>query len=163
MSQTSYATDMSAGNDGQIYDIGFNDFVSGVAEQAVVPGIVVTKGTSENEVDLPNAVADVSNPKLVKGFVVRDLAVEVPASGVVTYAAQSAVSIMRKGRIWAVCEDAFDHNDSAYVRITASSPNLQLGRIRTDADTSNAVLLSGVRFLNSGSAGALALLQVDLL
>ena len=163
MSQTSYATDMSAGNDGQIYDIGFNDYVSGLAEQAVIPGIVVTKGTSANEVDLPNAAADVSNPKLVKGFVVRDLAVEVPASGVVSYPATTAVSVMRKGRIWAVCENAFAHTDSVFVRITAASTNTQLGRIRTDADTATATALSGVKFLNSGSAGALALLQVDLL
>jgi len=163
MSQTSYSIDMVAGNDGQVYDIGFNDFVSGLAEVALIPGIVVTKGTSVNEVDLPNAAADVSNPLLVKGFVVRDLAVEVPANGAITYAATEAVSVMRQGRIWATCEDAFTPASSAFVRITAASSFTQLGRIRTSADGGTATALSGIRFLNSGSAGALALLQVDLL
>lgn len=163
MSQTSYSIDMTAAQDGQIFDIGFNDYLSGVAEVALVPGVFVTKGTSDNEVLLPDAVADVSNPKLVKGFVVRDLATEVGADGSITYAAKATVSVMRKGRIWVTCEDAFDQSDAVYVRTIASSPNLQLGRIRTDADTSNATLLSGVKILNSGAAGALALLQVDLL
>jgi hypothetical protein len=153
---------MTAASDGLLYDIGFNDIKTGIADAEVKPGVFVTKGTGERGVKLPAAVADVSNSKLVRGFVIRDLSKEADENGKIVYKAKDAVSVLRKGRIWAKCENAFTHTDSVYVRITASSPNLQLGQIRTDADTSNAVLLSGVKILNSGSAGQLALLEVDL-
>jgi len=163
MSQLTYSIDMSAGQDGLIYDIGFNDFITGLAEETVIPGVLVVKGTSDKQVLLPASVAAISNPLSVRGFVTRDVAHEMNASGNLSYAAEVAVSVMTKGRMWMVCEDAFETTDSVFVRHTASGGNAQLGRIRTDADTATAAVLLGAKILNSGDAGALALVQFDLI
>ena len=159
--QTSYSIDMAAATDGLLYDIGFNDIVSGIAQGAMVPGVFVTKGTTDKGVKVPAAAAEVTNPLLARGFVVRDLAKEVDASGELSYVAEDVVSVIKKGRIWVKCEDAFNQSDAVLVRITAASPNLQLGQIRVGA-TSNAVVLAGAKILNSGTAGQLALLEIDL-
>lgn len=164
MSQTSYSIDQAAAFDGELYDIsGANDILSGVAEESIVAGVFVAKGTAEKQVKLPAAAGDVSNPVNRRGFVVRDEAQEADANGELTYESGKVLSVLRQGRIWLPCEDAFSESDSVFVRIIASSPNFQLGAIRTDADTSNAVQLEGAKFLNSGAAGALALVQVDIL
>lgn len=163
MSQTSYSIDQAAAYDGSVYDLGSTDVVTAVVESSVIPGIFVTKGAASKGVTPPDALGEVTNPALARGFVVRDVSQESNASGELVYASEALVPVLKKGRIWVVCEDAFDESDRVYVRYATTTNGTQLGRVRTDIDATNAVLLERARFLNSGDAGALALLDLDLL
>lgn len=68
---------------------------------------------------------------------------------------------LRQGRINVQVENAFFAGDIAYVRVTAGVGETK-GRFRSDTDGGDAVPFRRGRFLNSGSAGDFAVLDIRL-
>ncbi len=112
-------------------------------------------------VELPDATGEVTGDSAL-GVVVRDLENEVPASGVFAgYATGDICSVMRKGRIWVISEDAVSAVMApVFVRFTADAN--PIGGFRTDADTDEAVALPGAHFLNTCDAGGLVEIEIDM-
>ena len=166
MNQTSYSIDQAAAFEGQVYDLAFADIISGVLEGAdAAPGLFVTKGAAEKGITLPDATLEISNSLVARGFLIRTYSeTEVQRdTTILTYKANQVLNVLLRGRIWVTCEDAFTETDSVFIRHAARQSRTQLGALRADNDNDTATELKGARFLNSGSARTLALLDVDLM
>lgn len=114
-------------------------------------------------VELPDATGEVTGDSAL-GVVVRDLENEVPASGVFAgYGTGDICSVLRKGRIWVISEDAVSAVMApVFVRFTANGAGKDIGQFRTDADTDKAVALPGAHFLNTCDAGGLVEIEIDM-
>lgn len=69
--------------------------------------------------------------------------------------------VVQNGRVLVKPETAVVRGARAFFRITANGPLTQLGAIRADADTANAVELKGSYFEESGAANSLVWLRID--
>ncbi len=77
------------------------------------------------------------------------------------YHDKDVASVMYKGSIWVLCENAFAQGAAVYVRTISGSGGTQIGAIRaTDTDSSTAIVITGARFGNTGGAGALAKIEL---
>lgn len=169
MSQTTYNTTPPIAAEGEIGTSGPVDLISGIANDtnAVIPfgKFVVTKtaaaGGEIPEVELPNATGEVTGVYAL-GVVVRDRTIENDsATAFAGYTDGEVLTIMRRGRIWVISEDAVSSaGAAAFVRFVAGVGEV-LGSFRTDADTSDAVALPGARFMTTCDAGGLVLLELD--
>lgn len=122
---------------------------SRVAEAAIKAGRFVIGGT-DPLTQCTNVANSTDIPGKLLGVAMWDPGME-PASP--EYAAGAMVSILRKGIVWMKAEDAVAFGASPYVRYTAGSS--EVGRVRSDGDSSKAAALTSARFLNatSGSDG----------
>lgn len=81
------------------------------------------------------------------------------------YELNRPVKILRRGRVWVVCETDVAIVDGAgvFVRFAANGAGkLQLGAFRADADTANAVALPGCVFRFGFTTGTLALVEINI-
>lgn len=76
------------------------------------------------------------------------------------YEFQSEITILNKGRIYVAMEDAFTPEDAIYIRFKTGTGS-ELGAARTDADSTTAALLGSAVIRNSGSAGELAIIDIN--
>lgn len=123
--------------------------ISRLAEAAVKPGRFVIGGTDPTtQCTVVGASGDVTAKIL--GVVLWDPAQEPGTS----YAAGTMVTIVKRGVVWMKAEDAVTFGNSPYIRYTVNGA-LDVGRVRSDADTSKAAVAANCRFLNatSGSDG----------
>jgi len=81
--------------------------------------------------------------------------------GSVGYAHASSVSILNKGRVYMVAEDAVSAGGSVYVRYTANGAGKDVGQVRSDADSSKAAELTRAKFKTSAAAGALVVVELS--
>lgn len=160
MSQTSYSLTLPtsvAGLDSTMS--GEKKIVLSMNNAAEVPfGRIVAKDSGvENGCELP-----AGGSAVLLGGAVRDLRVEDgSASTDNTYAAKSSVPVMMKGRMWVEIDQNVTTDSAVYVRHTANGGNTKLGACRADADSSNAVLLAGARFISDGTAGGYAEILIN--
>ena len=113
-------------------------------------------------VHLPQGATDVTDAKLAMGVALHTHAVENALTGVnLGYEPQSAVSILRRGRVYVQVEDAVVEGGAVYVRHVAGAGE-QLGAFRSDADTSDAGILPGASYRSSADAGGLAIVELNL-
>lgn len=84
-----------------------------------------------------------------------------PGASSKAYQAGDAVSIVRHGAVWVLLEEDAATTDDVYVRY-ASGTGTVLGAFRKSADTSTAALLPRSRWLIGGTAGGLALVELNL-
>jgi hypothetical protein len=160
MSQLAYNQDPAIGREGLIADNSFRDVLSRVAETDLPAGRVVTKGTDEKEAKLPAAAADITG-KDVLGITVFDASRE-PHTATDEYEATDVIPVLRRGRIWMVAEDAVTEGDDVYVRHVAAGAE-ELGRVRSDADGTDAAILPGSTFRTSTSgADQLVVVEINL-
>ena len=165
--QTDYSIDMSAAKVGMLADSALvQDIVSYKNPDAEVKfGCLVTHGAADGEVVHPDAAAEVTDEKLVRGVVVATHELEsVENSEDPGYAAGSVVPVLRKGRIWVESEDAVTQSTSGvYARVLASSPLVQLGAFRASSMTSYAAAVPKAKWRSSTTGAAqLAVLEIDL-
>ena len=78
------------------------------------------------------------------------------------YPAGMTVNVAKKGHFWVVPEATVVAGDPVFARITANGGLTQLGALRADADSANAIVMGGARFLSSGAAGAFVVLELNL-
>lgn len=76
------------------------------------------------------------------------------------YPHASSVSILNKGRVWMVAEDAVTIGGAVYVRYTANGATKLPGMVRSDDDTSKAASLTRAKFASSAGAGELVLVEL---
>ena len=72
---------------------------------------------------------------------------------------------LTQGRIYVMPEDIVTSNSPVYLRTVASVANPQVGRFRSDADGTNAVLIPATQAIwreGNGSVGELAVLEINL-
>jgi hypothetical protein len=84
---------------------------------------------------------------------------QLDATGVV---AGAPLSVLRRGRIWVVCEDAVTRGDRLWVRAVGSTPPEYLGGLNNADDSTDMIdcTKQGV-WLTSADAGGLAVLEDD--
>lgn len=165
--QTSYSINQAAGRLGMIADSAIvqdiESFKNSAAE--VKFGHVVTRGASTDEIVHPDAAAEITDEKVVRGVVVQAHEVESKNDGQIPgYVPKSVVPVMRKGRIWCQPEDTITEGTSTVnVRFAANGGNTQLGSLRGAADSSFTAVLPKSKWKSSTSGnGQLAVLEIDL-
>lgn len=91
----------------------------------------------------------------------KDNTVSPPQTGTARWNEAESMTVLRRGRIWVIPEDAVTITDDVYVRHTQGSQSNQTpGRFRTDADSAKADQVTNARWLTAAGAGELALLEV---
>ena len=166
--QLSYKATMTAGRPGLIFDTGYNDFVSKLAEVAIPFGRLVVKGSSADVVKVPTSGAQITDAlDACKGIAAATQAKEGNAANAYSqYDAKDCVSVMKRGRVWVLAEGTWTANSQAFVRHGTTTNGSQLGAFRADADGSPAAAtaLTGAKFVNSGDAskGEFAIVEFDL-
>jgi len=112
-------------------------------------------------VHLPQVATDVTSGKAL-GFALHTQAVENAYSGSnLGYDAGSAISVLRKGRVYVTAEVNVSEGDPVYVRYTVNGA-LTLGSVRNDDDTSKAGLLPGAYFRKTATAGNITVVEINL-
>ncbi len=71
-------------------------------------------------------------------------------------------SLVRKGRVWVVVEEAVAVGDDVYFRHTAGGGGSELGAFRNDADTASCDQLTQANWLVGSSGAGVALLEVNI-
>ncbi len=157
MSQTAYPTDFQDGFAGALGTNGDNDTESFTnALGAAMPfGVAVVRSATEEAV-LPTAADDA-----ILGLVVHSHAFDNPglaaSDGVPD---EERMSVIRRGSIFGLPEDAVVQGDPVYVRVVAVG-NEQLGALRATMDGTDTVRLKGARWDADGGAGVATLLKLD--
>lgn len=141
------------GTPGMEYDISFSDVVSKISTVAIPYGAYVVFDGNEN-CKLPTSDSEVTGRD--GGIAMIDHA-NPSGQG---YLANSAVRIMRRGRVFALNESTVAANSAVYVRHTATPPEQQ-GALRHDADGSDASIAPGARWFKGGTTG-LAVLELGV-
>lgn len=165
--QLNYTIDQAAGSVGAIADSSMiQDIESRINTASEVKfGCVVTKGASTDEIVHPDAAAEITDEKLVRGVVVASHEMESKNDGQAPgYVPKSVVPVMRKGRIWVLAEDTITEGTSTVnVRFAANGGNTQLGALRGAADSSFSAVLPKSKWKTSTTGnGQLAILEIDL-
>jgi hypothetical protein len=121
-----------------------------------VSGVVVTLGVSQ-------AVATTvyTSSDIIYGVSVHTHTLLQDSSGVVQYAQYATVSTLKQGRIYVPVEQDVVVGDSVYMRTINDSPKVR-GAFRKDADSGNALLISGARWFAGATSGNLAILELNL-
>lgn len=166
MPQTSVTLAPVAGREGMIASNEMGNVVgSAVCEESggIKPGRFVSMGTNGfgagdiagNGAILPAAAGDVTAGLL--GVSMIDPTRE-PSE---TFAQYEGFSVLKRGQIWMLSEDACDAGAAVYVRHTAAGAE-ELGTVRSDADTADAAVAPGCRFETTTSGAGLILVSVNL-
>lgn len=91
------------------------------------------------------------------GIAEYDAAITPDTATPAEYPQGATVSVVYKGAVWVTTEDACSAGAAVYVRIGGTGT---LGAFRSDADTSNAVAVTGARYLRDSGAGALNIVEL---
>ncbi len=168
MSQLSYSVNQSAAKIGQLADLGLaKDIVTGEnsgSGEVALFGHFMSKGTGDNGVKRPAAAADITDLKLAKGVVVASEAiVSNPAVVDPQYPEKSAVSIMKKGRIWVVAEDAVTAGTSGvHVRYAGTGNKGAFRGASVVAETAQLQDAQAKWITSTSAPGQLAILEINL-
>jgi len=152
MSQLNYNVNMDVAFEGMLADAGEFDALSKITEGASLEfGLGGTYGTSDNQVAPLAAITD----KFAGVIIHRNVEVGVLGDKV-------AVSMLRRGRIYVLVEEAVIKGDAAFVRAVATGVQ-RAGAFRKSADGVTTIDLSGkAEFVTSAAAGGLAILDINL-
>jgi hypothetical protein len=126
-------------------------------------GIFVAQGPNFQDCRLPRASGD-----LLRGIVAHQHQpiheLKYPGSSKLLYPPFSQISVVKKGLVWCITEEAVALTDTPFVRYAPGAGGTQLGAVRKSADTATAVSLSGkAQFRRAqATAGGLVLVEVSL-
>ncbi len=153
--QTSYPTGFEPAVEGQQANNASQDLTVRSAEGEIPFGRAVVRGTADRQAKLVSGSSD----KFL-GVSLRIVGVENPLGGELTkYDDKEPASVLRKGYVWVVTEQAVVPGDDVYYRHTAPGSE-KLGQFRKDADTSNATQLANATFETTAEAGKLAVIRI---
>jgi hypothetical protein len=159
MSQTSYSINQDAALEGQLADSGIKDVMSYTAEEDLKFGRAVLQGTADGQCLLP-----AGNITGLLGVAIHQHKEQgLVGSQDAKYLEGDSVNVLKKGRMWVKVEEAVVAQDPVYVRHTTGGGGTELGAFRKSADTSTAAVVSGMKYLTSADAAALALIEVDVI
>lgn len=135
-------------------------------EETIPFGVAVVRDTwsgLQKSAHLPSLTGEITTITTFLGVAVHSHANEqaILNANNPGYAANSAMSVIRRGKVWVQVEDAVTAGSIPYVRFSAdTSAGEQLGAFRSDADTSDAVALPHSLFETAAAAGGIALLNL---
>lgn len=164
--QTEVLASMVAGRRGAIADSGLKDVETHKNPDAEIKfGCVVTKGAADGEIVHPDAAAEITDEKKVRGVALHSHEMEsVRDDEIPGYEVESVVPVMRKGRVWCLAEDTITEGTSTVnVRYLAGAGGTQLGGLRGAAVAMETAVLPKSKWKSSTSGnGQLAILEIDL-
>lgn len=161
--QSSYSNNMTAAFEGGLADSGANDVIpqfnaEASAELRFGQAVCFEGGGSDDGKNClsPDAITDV-----ISGIVLRSHDYEVGSAGYLGTTgikANGMANVLRKGRIWAKCENGCVPGDRLHIRALGGDE----GALRSAADGVNTIASTGQgQWLTKAAAGALAVLEVD--
>lgn len=155
MSQTSYNQYQAAGFHGQIADTEFTDIMSYSAEAAVPFGSFLTLGTNKERQVNP-VTTSVGQAALAVGVAIASHTVEQTSAGVAQYAATQTVSMMKRGRVWLLTDDAV-------VAGTVANLKLSSGKVTDEAVAAGieAFTQFKAKFITGTTAAGLAIVEIN--
>lgn len=157
--QTAYSAVMPVAFAGMLADNGYTDkksFSQAEATAEVPFGVMVAQGNTATKAILPVNAAS----RLVGVVVHAHDYVPNIQLGTTGIKPKNMMSVLNRGRIWVVVEEAVAVGDACFVRHTAGAGGTQKGAFRNDADTATAISVPGAKFITA-SAGA-GIVQVEL-
>jgi hypothetical protein len=164
--QLSVSQTMAAGRVGGIADSSLKDVETHKNPDAEIKfGCVVTKGAATGEVVHPDAAAEITDEKLVRGVALASHEMEsVRDDEAPGYVVESVIPVMRKGRVWVLAEDTISEGTSTVnVRYASGAGGTQLGGLRGAAVSMETAVLPKSKWKSSTSGnGQLAILELDL-
>ena len=144
--------------EGQISTTEYSDIDSRVVEGTPVPfGRAVINGAN------PRSCVNVSGATVaadVIGFSVRTMAEMNNADDIAEYGVDHVASIMRRGKMYALCVDGAAKRDTVHVVINVAGGD-ELGQLRGAADATNTIELNQVRWVEAVVAGEIGEIVVD--
>jgi hypothetical protein len=161
--QTSYASSVPRGFAGMLADgsdYAARSYVN--AQAAALPfGVAVVNDSSARGVVLPTAADQVFAGVVMHShdYDNRDL------SGALGVPDARMCSVLRKGIIFVLVEEAVSKGDKVFTRIAngvADDTKVQKGAFRKSPDSGTAILLPGAEYLAAASAGALVEVEINL-
>jgi len=162
MSQTSYAVDPALAFRGQLGDPNVDMFAIPLANGAAAAvgfGIMVRRDATnpETQFDIFSATGQTPAGILAHTHAQQDPTLADPLG----VALLEPASVVRRGRIWVVTEEAIAVGDAVYFRHT-SGTGTEIGAFRNDADTASCDQITSARWLRGCSAAGVALLEINL-
>ncbi len=160
MSQTTTPQiNMTRGFNGMLADgPATKDVLTGKAVKEALPLgrlVVVNTANGDGAVMLPTGTADITN--LSVGVVIHTHSQESSLSGDPEYPINSAVPVLRKGRVLVSVEDAVAEGGQVFARHNTAP----FGKFRSDADTATATLVPGARYRSSTVGAGLAVVEIN--
>lgn len=164
--QTSYSFYQSVPFAGVLADLesdqDIRSYVNQEATAAMPFGIAVCQAADDNGCKL---MVDANS--LILGITVHQHAVDpyfLPSSPAKAgIAATMTAGVLRKGRIWAIAEEAVAPQDAVYSRYTVTTaPKDQLGGLGNTGDTSTALLIAQAKWLTTAAAAAVGIVDINM-
>jgi hypothetical protein len=168
MSQTSYSQSPSVAYEGQVDDAReVIDCIVNSTNGAVKFGRAVTFRTlpapgAVPTIELPDATGEITGEGFA-GIVIKDHNVEI-ADGSTEfsgYTTGQVCSVLRRGRIYVKSESAISSRQQLFARFSAAGAE-ELGALRHDADTADAVAIPGSRALTTFGVAGIGLMELDV-
>jgi len=125
--------------------------------------LVVQDEMDDDKASVPILTTDISTAGKALGVTIMTQAIEqnYQTAGGNGYALETAMSIMRKGRIYVTVEDAVTAGAQAFARFDNSGGG-SLGAFRSDDDSSTAVALPTGYYRTNTAASGIAILEINL-
>jgi hypothetical protein len=173
MAQTTYTQSPAVGKLGLLAYAENTKKSTGYSDAVIPYGRLVVYDAANEKVKLPAAATDIldanSESRPVIGVVIATQDIEnqvantlgVANANVPAYPIGFALPILRDGDIWVWAEEAVVLTDQVFVRHTASGNN-KPGNFRQDADTANAALLNGAKFVTETTGAGLVVVRLNL-
>jgi len=93
------------------------------------------------------------------GVCMRMQVLEQDGLATTSFGAQRVVPVLARGDIYVQVDEAVTAGDAVYLRHTGTAADI--GKFRNDADTANAQVVSGAKFLSSTSGAGVALVRLS--
>jgi hypothetical protein len=152
--QTTYSTDPAVGYAGLEVDTEPSRKLHAINEEvAAIPfGVALVRGTDGDKAKLPAAAGDAL--KLLGIALSTYWQDNRSLSGSAGVAAGDVCTVIEEGAVWALPEQDVVKGDPVFMRITANGGNTQLGALRKDVDSGNAVRLRNAYWDSVATAGS---------
>lgn len=141
-------------------------YIQGEASAEMPFGAVIAEGTASTTVGTPDdALLMVNGSSVVAGVVLHSHNYDRESQvGTVGVKPDNVLSVMRRGRVYAILEGTCTKGGQVFVRHTAGAGGSQKGAVRADADTASAVLCRGLSFAETKASNGdgLVLLNVHI-
>lgn len=163
VAQDTFNTYRTNGYDGQVSTIDVADIISGSMDSAVSFARAVIHGASERSFDVVSGTTVAAD---IRGVTVRTMAAEstsvpaVPADYTFGYGEGEHASVLRRGRMYVLCEDGATAGATAHVVINTAGGS-ELGQILGAAQSTNTIEMNQIKWLYDVAAGEVGEIQLD--
>ena len=163
MSQTAYAVDPALAFRGMLGDPNDDKFALPLANGAAAAvgfGIMVRRDVTnpEDQFDVFSATGQDPVGVLVHTHAQEDPTLADPLG----VALLEPASVLRRGRIWVVVEEAVAVGDPVFFRHTAGAGGSEIGAFRNDADTASCDQITNAQWLQGSAGAGVALLELNI-